>query len=551
MKTRHRTRFTGQLGILVLLGSWVCSASAQSSQGGGGGAGGGGGGANGSGGSQAAGAQQEGSPSSAPSGRIEATMLAYDASEKIAEHIKGLVGGHRLYIYDSQTFASIQTYDSYAATVGTFETSFRLLTESAADAMHDVDEAKSSLASAMATDSGLSPTLKPPPPTVGEAEAKVQEAAPSANAPAGTSILGNPIVSGVQTVVSTLAALRSSTEFAAQAVDFNTDALTAQVARQLPGSVVVPKMFLFSSDDDLRAFDPHSLPGNCSGLTETVPQQLGCLLKLRNDLERSVNQQSSTVAVMGTQVSTLQSDIGTVMAHLPNAAGSDKALGETFVRQAREAVDRAARAIQSSKDSTSAFATIDKFFQGFFASMVGAASASSSSQTPTNASKTDGSNPLAIKITSGTPGANPNISVNLGSGNNPAPGNNTNPGSNPNPSPGAANANPNPGTSALPTIIQGRRLKLQLLDGHSDSRVLVLEATAAGGGSRIRHNFWVEVFYTTPDPAFTGGAIVTYMLLNPVTSTVESADVLRYDYTYGKFHGKKSQKPCNFPPCPK
>jgi hypothetical protein len=64
--------------------------------------------------------------------------------------------------------------------------------------------------------------------------------------------------------------------------------------------------------------------------------------------------------------------------------------------------------------------------------------------------------------------------------------------------------------------------------------VLVLEFVAGGGAYRIRHNFWIEVFWTTPDPSFNGGAIATYMLIDPCTSLVIRANTLRYMYGYGK-----------------
>jgi hypothetical protein len=75
---------------------------------------------------------------------------------------------------------------------------------------------------------------------------------------------------------------------------------------------------------------------------------------------------------------------------------------------------------------------------------------------------------------------------------------------------------------------------------------LVLEATAAGGGQRIKHNFFVEMFYTTPTPTFTGGAVVSYLLINPGDSTVVSAKVFRFTYGYGKFHSGKLETPHNF-----
>jgi hypothetical protein len=104
------------------------------------------------------------------------------------------------------------------------------------------------------------------------------------------------------------------------------------------------------------------------------------------------------------------------------------------------------------------------------------------------------------------------------------------------------NQNQSQATPVLPLLIQGRRLKAEMtsLSTTAHVRLLVLEATAAGGSSRILHNFWVEVFWRTPAPAFNGGAIVTYFLIDPTSSTVEQSEVLSYMYDYSKFKGMHS-----------
>ena len=91
--------------------------------------------------------------------------------------------------------------------------------------------------------------------------------------------------------------------------------------------------------------------------------------------------------------------------------------------------------------------------------------------------------------------------------------------------------------SVLSTVILGRRLRAQL---SSSAHLLVLEATSAGGSYKTLHNFWVELFYTTPAPSFNGGAVISYMLINSSTSSVEAADVRRFMFRYGKF--RKSEK---------
>jgi hypothetical protein len=64
---------------------------------------------------------------------------------------------------------------------------------------------------------------------------------------------------------------------------------------------------------------------------------------------------------------------------------------------------------------------------------------------------------------------------------------------------------------SLLSINQGHLLKSQLdANGHS----LLVEAKA-GGSSGVCHNFWVELFYTTPTRSFNARLIVTYYLIDP------------------------------------
>lgn len=396
MKSKQVERLFLQLASLLLSVSMTCFATPQSGNSGKGGTGGGGNSGSGGGGQggQTATSQQSASPSSSSSGRIEATMLAYEASDKIATYLADQVKAYRLFIYDNQTFASLQTYDAYAATVSAFEMSFRLIT-----------------------------TPSPEPSNLTD------------------------FTSGLQSIVGTLGALRSTSEYTAQTVDFNGDALIAQVAHRLPGSVIVPKMLLLSNND-LTFPDVNAITdADCANIQKTVPHQLGCLLKVR---KKAAN------------------------------GGSDK-------------------------DS---FKELDKLFQAFFGTLMG---------TSVNiANKATDAKPLLL-----APGGS-------------AAENNAN------------NPNQTMPVSLLSSIIQGHRLESELRS-NKNSRVLVLQATAAGGGSRIKHNFWVELFYTTPVPTFTGGAVVSYLLIDPDNSTVEKAGVLRFIFDYGKFHGNKLEKQSNFP----
>jgi len=88
----------------------------------------------------------------------------------------------------------------------------------------------------------------------------------------------------------------------------------------------------------------------------------------------------------------------------------------------------------------------------------------------------------------------------------------------------------------LSTIISGQQLRNNL---SGNSQVLYVGFAAAGGSYRVYHNFWVELFYRTPAPAFNGGAVVSYVLFNPNNSTVANARTLRFVYKYSKFKAKK------------
>jgi hypothetical protein len=347
-------------------------------------------------GSQGPAATQDGAAGS-PAGRVEASMLAYTASDRIAAHIATQIrDGRQVVIYDPATFAELQAYDAYATIVSTFEAAY--------------------------------------------VAARGPGRGPSSRAAATTG------VAAAQTIVSTLAALRSSTEFAAQPVDLSADALIAQLAAHLSTPVIVPKILLVEPP----ASAPNPTPDHdCANVSYPITTQLACLLQVR----------------AGTP---------------PD--GPDAKF-------------------------------VDKLFEAFFGALMGAGTSSST------ADKQD----AGMSI--------PGVSSRSA------------------PAPAAAPAAPT-GTSQasgfqlLAAIVQGRRLKLQL---NPNSHLLVLEVTAAGGASRIRHNFWVELFYTTPDPAFNGGAVVTYLLINPGTSAVEKAEVLRYMVGYGKFRNAEIvTAPANF-----
>jgi hypothetical protein len=234
----------------------------------------------------------------------------------------------------------------------------------------------------------------------------------------------------------------------------------------------------------------------CSDLNKTVPQQIECLLKVRAK-------------------------------HAPSPANK------------------------------SSFQDIDKIFQSFFGALMSASVATSlnSGQPQQNANNNTGGT-----TTGGTTTGN-NNAPNQPS-NNPSP--NNNPSNQPNTVP------------ILSSIILGRRLETQLLAGCTgtaqnpqedagqagaatsgsaegqvtpvkvtkpaslNTRLLVLEPTEGGGSYRVFHNFWVELFWRTPKPSFNGGAIITYFLIEPCTSTVLKSEVLHYIFDFSKF--KKAPK---------
>jgi hypothetical protein len=112
-------------------------------------------------------------------------------------------------------------------------------------------------------------------------------------------------------------------------------------------------------------------------------------------------------------------------------------------------------------------------------------------------------------------------------------------------SPAAPSTSPAPAPSLLSTIMAGRELRHNI-DG--TSKILYVGFNAAGGSYRVLHNFWIELFWRTPRPAFNGGAVASYILFNPGDSTVEQARTLRFAYNYSKFGSKKMTRPDNFLP---
>jgi hypothetical protein len=105
------------------------------------------------------------------------------------------------------------------------------------------------------------------------------------------------------------------------------------------------------------------------------------------------------------------------------------------------------------------------------------------------------------------------------------------------------------GGTLLTSIIAGKAL-VDSLTQRSDAgtkdkyHILSVDIAAAGGGSRTRHIFWVEVFYTTPAPSYNGGAVISFRLMNREGKFLEGR-TLRYMYDYSKWAGEKVSKNSN------
>jgi hypothetical protein len=387
--------------VWVLLAMVTPALTAQKGTGGGGQqTGGSGGGAQ----QQQAPGGQNG-PSSTSVYRVESDMAALQASDNVAAEIATEIGSENLVVYDQPTFQNLQFYEAYSTEVGLFESAYSQIIKNSSGAT-------------------------------------LQDFAASATA--------------AQTIISTLAAMRSSTETSAQQTNIAVDTLTAQLANHLgAGRVLDPKLFTGGAPglDDLAPPDLTKLPAsNCNLVSVSIPTQLTCLLSIR---------------------------------------------------------------AQAATANPQKFQDVDKVFQSFLGNLLGS-SVASSVVTPT----------APVGGVGGGGAATPTTTTQVTAPQNPGSNN---------------NAAPLTSVPIMSSVITGRRIKQQLSNftscsssGGNGTKLLVLESTAAGGAYRIRHNFWVEVFWTTPDPSFNGGAVTTYVLVDPCTSSIIKANTLRYVYGYGK-----------------
>ncbi len=162
--------------------------------------------------------------------RVEEDMLAYQAADVVAAEIANNVKNQRLILYDQPTFINLQFYEAYAAEIATLESAYERIT--------------TSHASYGALDFPGSATA-------------------------------------AQTIIGTLAAMRSTTDIGSQQTSSQIDAIIALLAKHLvnPSAVVVPKLLL-ATPFDLKITGAAS-NSDCNNINKSVPDQLACLLTVR------------------------------------------------------------------------------------------------------------------------------------------------------------------------------------------------------------------------------------------------------------------------------
>jgi len=362
---------------------------------------------------------------------VEADMLAYEASARIATEIAvelGPAAKPKIVLYDQQSFANLEAYSGFRELVLIIENGYKAAKE----------------------ESAVEPAPTP-----------------------GVGLLATDIPGMVKTAVDILGALRSTTDLASQKTDPQENALFAQVAQALTTKeykVIIPKLILLeqpvkpeqqveNSGDKKEPPATSETPkkSSCAAISNTVAQALSCLLGERARAEAESKKNTEKLKPPDQDASGMTNPILTQTNNL-----------------------------------------LDQLLTSLIAS-------SGKSQA---ASTTKGK--LAPDTTSTQPAG--------GGSQTSAP-------------------------SLLSSIISGHRLRTALDD---DSKVLYVGFNAAGGSYRVLHNFWLELFYRTPTPAFNGGAVVSYILFNPENSTVEKAQTLRYMYKYSKFKAKKLTAADNF-----
>jgi hypothetical protein len=94
----------------------------------------------------------------------------------------------------------------------------------------------------------------------------------------------------------------------------------------------------------------------------------------------------------------------------------------------------------------------------------------------------------------------------------------------------------------LATIIKGQALVMALSGTYC---VLNYSVDGAGGESRVAHPFFWEVFWPSPRPSYSGGAVVSFVYLTHDGKFLAGGD-LRYMFGFSKLRGCKLTEPSNF-----
>ncbi len=94
----------------------------------------------------------------------------------------------------------------------------------------------------------------------------------------------------------------------------------------------------------------------------------------------------------------------------------------------------------------------------------------------------------------------------------------------------------------MSTVIKGRALVAGL---QSPYCVLSYSLDGAGGETRVAHPFLWEVFFPSPSPSYSGGAVVSFVL-STSDGKVLAGDSLRYMFGFSKLKGCKLTAASNF-----
>jgi hypothetical protein len=101
-----------------------------------------------------------------------------------------------------------------------------------------------------------------------------------------------------------------------------------------------------------------------------------------------------------------------------------------------------------------------------------------------------------------------------------------------------------PDGTLLATIIKGGALKIAMSDKYCS---LSYSVDGAGGDTRISHPFLWEVLLPSPQPSYSGGAIVSFVYRTSDGNYL-AGDSLRYFYGFSKLDGRKLSGAANFSP---